>query len=582
MAVVYRARDVRLDREVAVKVIHKHLRESAEVARRFAAEARAVAKLRHPNIIEVYDVSGEDEDEKYLVVELSRGITLRRLLSRHGALPAEVAAGLGLEIGSALAHAHAAGVVHRDVKPENVLIEVPQDARASVQVKLTDFGIAKILDAQGVTSTGQVLGSPAHMAPEQIEGGDVDQRADVFALGVLLYESMVGHLPFEGNNPAQVLRRVLEGSYSPADRENPLVGSRWARVLSRALAKDPEDRYGDIEEFTKRLGAELSAANMADHNAEISAFFHDPEGYRERLVDRLVPVLTQRGEVARREKDIVGAAADFNRALAYSPRNSNLPKLILGLRRGVVRRKVLLLSGSIVCGAALLGGLAYAVGRAIVRQRSALAVSEPPARLAMALSAARPSVPVPASASSGPAAPGSAQASGPRAAQADHGTRRPADSLAFAERDVRFYVIPKGARVSVDGSDPEDVFNQTKRLPVGTHMFTAEVPGSQCCQTLHRQEEIHPDDGSGKAQVVVLSLLPYKDATLLVAGAPDGATVRCPGLRIDGSAGRPLAVKMQDASQAGACTLDAPDHTPASVSVNLRAGYTTELRWPQP
>ncbi len=97
-----------------------------------------------------------------------------------------------------------------------------------VVIKITDFGIAKILDAQGVTSTGQVLGSPAHMAPEQIEGGEVDARTDVFALGVLMYECLVGHLPFEGKNPAQVLRRVLEGSFAPADRERPSVGGRWA------------------------------------------------------------------------------------------------------------------------------------------------------------------------------------------------------------------------------------------------------------------------------------------------------------------------------------------------------------------
>jgi serine/threonine-protein kinase len=123
-------------------------------------------------------------------------------------MPPEIAALIAVELGQALAHAHAHGVIHRDLKPENVLIETTD----AVKIQLTDFGIAKILDAQGVTSTGQVLGSPAHMAPEQIEGGEVDARADVFGLGVLLYECMVGHLPFEGKNPAQVLRRVLANS----------------------------------------------------------------------------------------------------------------------------------------------------------------------------------------------------------------------------------------------------------------------------------------------------------------------------------------------------------------------------------
>jgi serine/threonine-protein kinase len=111
-----------------------------------------------------------------------------------------------------------------------------------VVIKITDFGIAKVLDQQGVTSTGQVLGSPAHMAPEQIEGGDVDARTDVFALGVLMYEALVGHLPFEGKNPAQVLRKVLEGAYPPADRERPTTGGRWSRILDGALARDAAQR----------------------------------------------------------------------------------------------------------------------------------------------------------------------------------------------------------------------------------------------------------------------------------------------------------------------------------------------------
>jgi serine/threonine-protein kinase len=213
MASVYRAKDRRLGREVALKLIHPHLRESPEVAARFVAEARAVAKLRHPNIVCVYDISDEDEPERYLVAELIEGATLRQLLREHGRLPVELGVVVALEIGKALSHAHEQGVIHRDVKPENVLVELSKDSEARVRVKLTDFGIAKLLDAQGVTSTGQVLGSPAHMAPEQIEGNDVDARADVFSLAVLLYECLVGRLPFQGNNPAQVLRAVLEGHF---------------------------------------------------------------------------------------------------------------------------------------------------------------------------------------------------------------------------------------------------------------------------------------------------------------------------------------------------------------------------------
>src|ERR1700710_42396 len=131
MATVYRARDRRLGREVAVKVIHHHLRENKEVAARFVSEARAVAKVKHPSIVEVYDVSDTDEPERYLVQELVRGTTLRELIAQRGFLPSEVAAAMGVEIGSALEHAHGLGVIHRDMKPETVLLELPTEGQAS-------------------------------------------------------------------------------------------------------------------------------------------------------------------------------------------------------------------------------------------------------------------------------------------------------------------------------------------------------------------------------------------------------------------------------------------------------------------
>jgi serine/threonine-protein kinase len=182
MATVYRAKDLRLGRDVALKVIHPHLRDSAEAVRRFSIEARAVAKLRHRNIVEVYDVSGPTEPEQYLVVELLRGVTLRKLLEKHGALPPEIAAAIGVELLGALGHAHDEGVIHRDVKPENVILEhrappasseapeasepsgrtTPQVSSAPgdrIVIKLTDFGIAS--RSRGATSTRGPTSSPS-------------------------------------------------------------------------------------------------------------------------------------------------------------------------------------------------------------------------------------------------------------------------------------------------------------------------------------------------------------------------------------------------------------------------------------
>ena len=278
---------------------------------RFNTEAKAVAKLRHPNIVEVYDVSGPDDPELYLVVELVRGTTLRALLAKHGALPPEIAAAIAILLLDALAHAHASGVVHRDIKPENVLIErvtagaddTPAPGPAGgdrVVVKLTDFGIAKLLDAQGVTSTGQVLGSPAHMAPEQIEGGEVDGRSDVFGMGVLFYECVVGHLPFEGQNPAQVLRRVLDGTYPEACRSQSARSSVRAgsKIVDRALAHAQQDRYADADAMKAALVAELDRLGFSEPtSASLGAWLGRSRGAYQRgphAPDDRAPALPRR------------------------------------------------------------------------------------------------------------------------------------------------------------------------------------------------------------------------------------------------------------------------------------------------
>ncbi len=388
MATVYRAHDRRLGRDVAVKVLHPHLRESSEIAHRFSVEAKAVAKLRHPNIVEVFDVSSEEESEQYLVVELVRGPTLRKILHDRGVMPPEIGAAVVLELLSGIAHAHAAGVVHRDVKPENVLIEhfpagmVPSSREVTttpipasqasgdrkspgerISVKLTDFGIAKLLDAQGVTSTGQVLGSPAHMAPEQIEGGDVDGRADVFGLGVLLYECIVGHLPFLGNNPAQVLRRVLDGVYAPAERERPVVGKRWSQILDRALARSADARYEDASAMRDAIAAELARLGMGSSRVELEGWLDDPEGWTAAHDRRLIDRLCQLGQSERKRSDAVGAAADYNRALAYSPNDPSLLKIVSSMHRSEARARLARRILPLVLGGLLLGSGAYFVAR---------------------------------------------------------------------------------------------------------------------------------------------------------------------------------------------------------------------------
>src|SRR5687768_18382494 len=181
MAVVYKGLDTSLHREVAVKVLHPHLASHEEAKKRFEREARAVAKLRHENILEIFDYSGKESADSYIVTEFIRGRTLRTFIAGHQIAFPEIAAMIVVEVCRALQHAHSLGVLHRDVKPENIMI------RTDGVVKLTDFGIAQMLDHHRLTVTGQLLGSPAYMSPEHIEGGQLDFRTDVFAAGIVLY-----------------------------------------------------------------------------------------------------------------------------------------------------------------------------------------------------------------------------------------------------------------------------------------------------------------------------------------------------------------------------------------------------------
>ncbi len=516
MATVYRARDRRLGREVAVKVIHPHLRDSPEVVTRFHTEARTVAKLRHPNIVEVFDVGDADDAEVYLVVELLRGTTLRKLLQERRAMPPEVAAALALELLGGLAHAHANGVVHRDVKPENVLIELkPGDADTpgAVLVKLTDFGIAKLLDAQGVTSTGQVLGSPAHMAPEQIEGGEVDGRADVFGMGVLLYECMVGHLPFEGNNPAQVLRRVLDGHYPEAQRERALVGNRWSAILDRALARTPDARFPEAVAMRDAIAAELARLGIASPSGEVAAWLADPAAFEARHAKRLIETLCTLGNEERKAGAVLQAAADYNRALAHAPDDPQLLRFVAAMHRDeararLLRRAAVVLFASLGLAAGVLGVVRVVAHRAPQASLEAARALSPhgseaqgaPASPAAAISAspAHPESASPTARPRAPAPPAPARETAPK----------------VTERTISLDLQPgMGVKISVDDGPPSDVVSG-KQLTFDTKAhaltFTCEV-----CTA----KEVPLAEGDKDSNLRVS--LSIKPATLIVQGDVD-------------------------------------------------------------
>jgi len=257
MSTVYLARDETLERWVAVKVLHAAISDQPDQLERFRREARAVAQLSHPNVVAVID-AGEDAGHPYIVFEYVDGETLKQRIDRMGKLPVDEAAAYAIEIGRGLAAAHARRLVHRDVKPQNVLID--REGRA----KVTDFGIALSLESDGLTKTGRVLGTTDYVSPEQAMGHEVDARSDIYSLGVLLYEMLTGKVPFEAETLVGVAMKHVNEPMPDVQIRRPDCSSALAAVIERATEKEPRRRYADmtamLTELEGALDVEVSRA----------------------------------------------------------------------------------------------------------------------------------------------------------------------------------------------------------------------------------------------------------------------------------------------------------------------------------
>ncbi|MCB0876134.1 MAG: serine/threonine protein kinase [Solirubrobacterales bacterium] len=281
MSTVYLAVDETLGRHVAIKVLHGEISDQADQLERFRREARAVAQLSHPNLVGVID-AGEEGGRPFIVFEYVPGQTLKQRISSEGRLPLDEAVAYAIEIGRGLQAAHAARLVHRDVKPQNVLID--PEGRA----KITDFGIALSLESHGLTATGRVLGTTDYVSPEQAMGKEIDPRTDVYSLGILLYEMLTGEVPFKAETQVGVAMKHVNETVPNVQRRRPDASAVLAAAVERATAKEPRDRYRDMGEFLTDLehALEVEVSRAGGATGEATSVLESVPDKRRRILTR--------------------------------------------------------------------------------------------------------------------------------------------------------------------------------------------------------------------------------------------------------------------------------------------------------
>ena len=500
MAVVYKGRDTALDREVAIKVLHPHLASREESRRRFSREARAVARLRHPSIVEIYDFSGDEARESFIVTEFVRGRTLRVFGDEVGFALPEIAALVAAQLAAALSHAHEAGIVHRDLKPENVMV------RHDGALKLMDFGIARMMEGdERMTMTGALVGSPLHMAPEIIEGREAGEPADVFALGTILYWMVTGRMAFAGNNTTQTLRQILEGQYTDPRAVNPACSDEIAGVIERCLQRDPALRPAPMAALHDELAALAAPLGPGRTDEMLSAWLRDPEAFAAAARERLVAHLVAEGEAALAARRPARALSLFNRVLALDEANERVHAHLARMRRRRQLRRRARNAGlalgavAIACGAAAAWRLA---APAATGHEPGASAAEPahvePARETVAPMAAS-TAPEPADAEPGRAAaparpaPAAEPPTRPAPAPPVHVAAPAADPRPERPgglQQVQLRWVPQGARLYIDGAPIDTVAPAwSGELPAGKHTLALAHPA--CCEPWEEQVLLH-------------------------------------------------------------------------------------------
>lgn len=316
MALVYKALDLLLNRFVAVKVLRQQFMHDEEFIRRFRREAQSAASLSHPNIVSIYDV-GQDGEVQYIVMEYIEGRDLDEVIKERAPLPVEEAVRIASQISDALDHAHNNQIIHRDIKPHNILIG------RNGRVKVTDFGIARAVTSTTITQTGSVVGSVHYFSPEHAKGVTAGEKSDLYSLGIVLYQMLTGSLPYEGESPISVALKHLQDDFEEPRKLNPMIPQSVENIIIRAMRKNPAERYASASE----MQSDLDTCLLPSRREEQKVFFDENDDTDRTLV---VPAIRSTytppsGEMQR------GEGAAKSKPSASGKKNWKKPALIIGL-----------------------------------------------------------------------------------------------------------------------------------------------------------------------------------------------------------------------------------------------------------
>ena len=543
MGVVYKAHDPTISRMVAIKIIRlaelAHPQERKQLRDRLFREAQSAGALSHPGIVTIYDIA-EQDDLAYITMEFVEGQTLERLLDSEVVCDAGLLISVACQTGLALDFAHSRGVVHRDIKPGNIMV-TPEGA-----AKITDFGIAHIASSK-YTQTGTVIGTPSYMSPEQVRGAAVDGRSDLFSLGVVAYEMLAGQAPFLGESVTSIIFKIVSEDPVPPKEINPAVGEKVNTVILRALAKDPAGRFQDCREFAEALQAAAGETqNLTAYKREALA--------RLGVASPLPTVAVQSPVPAAMNELQTPAATKLLPPLETRKRGETK------LGRAPAGRKKLWAAATVL-------GLLAAGGAAVIWQKrqpstrsSLVGTSEPaPAPAAAAL-------PAPPPAAASPAPLPAATVKAPRASARAKPEQEPAPAEPVT---VNIVTEEPGASAVIDGN-PETACNTPCSIPIspGRHSVLITQPGHHS-----EQREFTAGAEPFTLRFAVRPIL----GTLMIATDPPGAAVSINGKPVAGAT--PLTLKLPlgrhliQAARAGAQTRQTVDITDESI-ITIRLSLT--------